>query len=391
MSRSVLIFLSLACFALPARPEAQTKPLTPAQPANKPAPGSSPPAKPAPRTNQPATQKPPPAPGQTGKPGRLIIKEFDESALFTDEELAAARIRLQRRQLGTELFYAFMFHQKERVNTLLGQMRKVAPKSEDYQYYSALREYRAGQRGRAMNFLKAAVKINPRYDPAWNLMGLIFTQADRYKDARDAFEKAVEAAPYEPAYTYNLATAMARQGHPREALEQTERSIQLKGNFSDAYHLQAKVLRDLGQYDTALTSFEKANFYGVNTPDFLLDWLRVAHKAGADKKALQLCARIGGERSEVLRIHADIRLKHAEFKRAIPILRTLTTRKDVKPQDRRRYIYALHKAGYNPNVGLRTLRISAKERTSLLAYIKELRLQKKDAPVVRDPILSPPR
>lgn len=326
-----------------------------------------------------------------GATPRLVIKDFDEDALFTDEELAAARQRLTRRQLGTELFYAFMFRQTERINTLLTELYRIAPESEDFNYYAALREFRTGQRGRAIAYLKKAVKINPAYDPAWNLIGLIYTRADRHKDAREAFQKAVDAAPYEPAYTYNLATALVKEGRPKDALAFTKKSIELKGNSADAYHLQARVLRDLERYDEALDAFAKANFYGVASNDFMLDWLRTAHRAENTKQALELCERIGGGHPEVLRIHADIRLKHAEFARAIPLLRALVAGAHSQPEDRRRYIYAVHKARQNPRAALRGLRVGAQERRDLAAYIKDLREQRREAPVVRDPILSPPQ
>ncbi len=338
-----------------------------------------------------------PAPLAESRPGavtqspKLIIKDFDTEALFTPEELDAARRRLNRRQIGTELFYAFMFNQTDRVNVLLAQLAQVAPESEDYQYYQALREFRLGQRGQAIAHLQSAVRINPRYDPAWNLIGLIYTQADRNQDAREAFQKAVDAAPYEPAYMYNLAAALVKEGRPADALKYTERSIELKGNFSDAYHLQAKILRDGSDYAKALNAFEKANYYGVESPEFFLDWLRVAHRAEDYKRALGLCERLGDSNSEVVRIHADIRLKVAEFNRAVPLLAGLVARPDVTPQDRKLYIYALFKARQNPYVGLTAMKVRSPEREELLAYIKDLQTQGKETPVVRDPILSPPQ
>ena len=90
----------------------------------------------------------------------------------------------------------------------------------------ALTEYRNAQqclsRGDsecATGHLRHAVEIAPRFATAWNHLGTLAYQQQRYSDAETCFRKALEADPeaFEP--MVNLGGVLLNLGRPREALD----------------------------------------------------------------------------------------------------------------------------------------------------------------------------
>ena len=60
---------------------------------------------------------------------------------------------------------------------------------------------------------------DPQYAEAWNNLGNVYTELERWEDAEDAIRQAVELVPTYADAHFNLAEILERLGHPDEAAD----------------------------------------------------------------------------------------------------------------------------------------------------------------------------
>ncbi|MCR9143578.1 MAG: tetratricopeptide repeat protein [bacterium] len=312
----------------------------------------------------------------------------------TPEEIEAAEKRIALKQTTAELVVAYKYQLRTSVPYLMRKLKAVAPDSPEMQYFTALGLYEKGERGRALIQLKEATYRAPHFSRAWNLRGIILSEADRLPEARSAFEAAVQHNPYNPNYVYNLASVLYRLGDQPAAEQSAKRSIKLKANLSEGYYLIARIHRDRKEYGPALLAFKQANLYGQKSQDFLLDYLLAAEAGGDEKVVPDLADRLAGVRDpRTLRELARIYSRFGEYKKAAERLNRLLPSKEAKAADRQAYVRALHKSKAKPRVIkgaiLRIPKIKAKEREALLEYQRTLEDSDRTKPGTRDPMLKP--
>ena len=191
---------------------------------------------------------------------------------------------------------AYKYQLRSSVPFLMRKLKRLAPDSAELLYFEALQFYEKGERGRALAKLKEANENAPHISRAWNLRGIILSEADRVAEARPAFEQAVLHNPYNPNYVYNLASALYRLGEIDAAEKHTRRSLRLKANLSESYYLQARIHRDRREFSDALKAFGLAQDYGQKSQSFLLDYLLAAEAAGDDSAIPELADRLAGVR-----------------------------------------------------------------------------------------------
>lgn len=310
----------------------------------------------------------------------------------TKAEIEAAEQRIALKQTTAELVVAYKYQLRSSVPFLMRKLKKLAPDSAELLYFEALQFYEKGERGRALAKVKETNEIAPHISRAWNLRGIILSEADRVAEARSAFEQAVLHNPYNPNYVYNLASALYRLGEIEAAEKHTRRSLRLKANLSESYYLQARIHRDRREFPAALKAFAQAHDYGQKSQSFLLDYLLAAEAAGDDSAVPELAARLAGVREpralrELARVHASF----GEYKKSVAYYARLLRSPEAKSADRRQYVHALHKSK-NKSIKLairRIPKIEAKERDALLKYMRELEDADRTRPGTRDPMLGP--
>ncbi len=118
--------------------------------------------------------------------------------------------------------------------------------------------YRRGEFAAAEPYFRTAIRRltsrNPNpYDgePFYNL-GLSLRMQGRYREAFDAFYKAVWNAAWQDAAYFELARLASRDGRPDEALELVDRSLMRNDRHHKARHLKIALLRRLGRTGAAL-------------------------------------------------------------------------------------------------------------------------------------------
>jgi tetratricopeptide (TPR) repeat protein len=122
----------------------------------------------------------------------------------------------------------------------------------------AIREYEEAQRclnrrepDRASVHLSRAVEIAPQFVAAWNQLGVMAYQAQRYSDAEAKFRRALDSDPeaFEP--LVNLGGVLLNLGRPREALAYNRRAVARRPNNALANSQLGIAYFDLDDLDPA--------------------------------------------------------------------------------------------------------------------------------------------
>ncbi len=316
----------------------------------------------------------------------------DQAPLFSQKEQKEAKQRLEIRNLSARLISSFLFKQYKEIPGLIRQLKSMAPDSAEYHYFRGLQLFQEGERAMALLSMQDSVRINPEFDPAWNMLGVILQEADRNKEAEKAFRRAVSASPYDPTYLFNLSSSLYKNGKIAEALEHVNRTVLLKKNFSEAFHLKALILRKADRLEDSLAAFAQAETMGLNTTDFFVNYAETANQAGEDRKALELAKQLTSSRDyRALRLLGEIHMKFGEYGKAVFFLEKLSRLDESLPGDHRNYLYALFKAGRNPYAKLRFINANLEEKKSLQQYIVQITEEESRSPDPRDPIINPGR
>lgn len=350
-----------------------------------------------PGTGQPLRAETAPKPQKKPEPGSPALQVETKPYQPAPAELETARKRIALRQYTAQLVVAYKYQIKANVPYLMRQLKALAPESPEYKYFHALQLYENEKRGRALILLAESVYAAPHFSRAWNLQGILLSEADRLAEAQASFEKAVEHNPYNPNYMYNLASVLYRRGQLPAALNSSNRAIDLKPNLAEAYYLKGRVHRDTQATGPALLAFKQAADFGLKTPDFLLDYMLVAEAAGDDRIVPDLAERLSATRDprtlrELARIHASF----GEYREAARYSARLLGTDEVKTVDRQRYIFALHRLHKKNKPAVlaaiaRIPKIKQEERAALEQYYRKLAAGERTKPGTRDPMLKPLR
>ena len=106
--------------------------------------------------------------------------------------------------------------------------------------------------------------IGPRAPAAvWALASKIEMLAKDFRKSREYMERALEQAPENPRYHYNLGTALALSGEREKAVAAFRRALEIKPDLWVVYHNLAHSLRDLGRSTEAVACYRKVFDAGV--------------------------------------------------------------------------------------------------------------------------------
>jgi len=317
----------------------------------------------------------------------LSLQATESLAPITAEELSAARFRLEKRQATIELLYA-LFTAKPH-EPALKKLEQIDPQAEAIAYAQGFELYKKKEKSAALIALEESIRRNPHFDLAHNLIGLIYTEAEEYNRAAEAFQKAYAAAPFEPSYSYNLAQSLYKLGRYDTALEIISRALNAKYNSHDFFYLTALIQRDRRNYPAALETFEQSRQFGQSSPAFLKAYLETAYLAQDTRLSLKLSQELAAVTDpDIQRLIGRIRLQHGEFARATPHLRLVAYRKGASLEDKKAYLFCLYKQNI-PTLPVINRLAEPAERKELEEYVRSLRGPA--SPGFRDPLLLPPR
>ena len=135
---------------------------------------------------------------------------------------------------------------------------KLNPKY--YPAYNALGviALNTGNLDKANDFFNKALEIDPTYATAIDNLGSIDYLNGNYDDARKKFLKAITINPNSSTAFFHLAQVYDKKSLYSKGLDALDHSLRLKPNSSVAYNLRGEILKKQGNENAAIEAFKKS-------------------------------------------------------------------------------------------------------------------------------------
>ena len=135
---------------------------------------------------------------------------------------------------------------------------KLNPKY--YPAYNALGviALNTGNLDKANEFFNKALEIEPTYATAIDNLGSIDYLNGNYDDARKKFLKAITINPNSSTAFFHLAQVYDKKSLYSKGLDALDHSLRLKPNSSVAYNLRGEILKKQGNENAAIEAFKKS-------------------------------------------------------------------------------------------------------------------------------------
>ena len=118
----------------------------------------------------------------------------------------------------------------------------------------------AGRADDAIAAYQEAIAASPRIAAAWNNLGELLMQRDRYADAVSAFDTAANLEPGDPRPLYNAGVVYQKQGWAFEALKKFELALGRESGYLPALRGAVRSAEMLNRADTStLTHIRNAS------------------------------------------------------------------------------------------------------------------------------------
>jgi predicted Zn finger-like uncharacterized protein len=139
--------------------------------------------------------------------------------------------------------------------------------------------------GRAKGFADTAGQLRPGVAEVLAMQAVVGRASDP-KQASRTMQQAIDKAPEEPIYPFELGVIFASMGAPLEAIDAFKKATALSADFVDAYYQLAKVQRDLVRTRDARESLDKAVSIDPKRADAWLEIADLLGQQGDDDGAL---------------------------------------------------------------------------------------------------------
>ena len=138
---------------------------------------------------------------------------------------------------------------------------------------------------------KEAIRMIPRYDQAYFLLGIArFEQGDS-NAAQSAIEQAVSLAPENALYHRELGTILFKGGHPAEGKKEIDQAITLDPKAALNYLARARLLAGTGDDELAIRDLETTVALQPDNKDAYSELAKLYQTAGQPEKAAAMFAK----------------------------------------------------------------------------------------------------
>ncbi len=127
-----------------------------------------------------------------------------------------------------------------------------------------------GNTPKAVEELRLAAAIRPRWYEAYVALGDTFEQSGRIAEATQAYEKAVDAEPARGDAHYGLARVLHKQGKLDEALVSLQKVVDAISNHAGAYLMFAEIYYEKKEPDQAIEALDRARGVASGDTDVLV-------------------------------------------------------------------------------------------------------------------------
>lgn len=147
---------------------------------------------------------------------------------------------------------------------------------------------------KALEHFHRALELKPDYAEAQNALGVFYAQRGQSEEALRYFQMALNNPFYRtPEYVYfNMGRIHEQQHDLKTALEQYQRAVQIRANYTPAIYRMGKVLEALNRIDQARQAYADAIRYQPDDAQALFDYGRLSLQAGALDEAVNAFQRV---------------------------------------------------------------------------------------------------
>ncbi len=130
-----------------------------------------------------------------------------------------------------------------------------------------------GKWGEAIEKYEEAIKIDKKFDPAYNNWGFALSKKGKYKEAIKKYEKAIEINGESARAYSNWGFALSKSDDPddlKEAIKKYEKAARLDPTRALTYYRWGLALHSKGKYQEAIKKYEKAARLDPEKYNFLM-------------------------------------------------------------------------------------------------------------------------
>ena len=185
------------------------------------------------------------------------------------------------------------------------------PLSADELERRAIELGQRSNRGRAIEFLERALKLEPKRGRLYRLLGVLYRDTGRIAKAERNFRKATRLDPDDALAWSDLAAVLERSGSHKEALKAANRAVALSKDDGGARADRAIIRYRLGQLDAAIDDGVAALQTLKNVPRFEADVAMMRLTRGRKDDITSALTLLSRARA-LMRDNASIALAHAQ-------------------------------------------------------------------------------
>ena len=153
-------------------------------------------------------------------------------------------------------------------------------------FESGLAALNAGNTRAAIPLFERVVKLDPKYEQAWNDLGLAYLRAGKFEEAESAFRKQIESKPFdEHAYNY-LGIALQQQEKLSEAEAAYKKQIEVSPLDPVAHSALGALLLEEHKYAEAIPELDKASVLAPENAGLQVGLGQAYLNTGEKEKAL---------------------------------------------------------------------------------------------------------
>jgi len=134
--------------------------------------------------------------------------------------------------------------------------------------------YRTEDPERAMRGYQEAVITYGELPAAWNNLGVLLMDEERYAEAAEAFDTAARLRPTDPRPKYNLGLVFDRRGYLEEAKSHYEEALRRDANFLSALRATVRIDARLNQGSRVTLAHIRKALLLEQDPRWV-EWLRM--------------------------------------------------------------------------------------------------------------------
>jgi tetratricopeptide (TPR) repeat protein len=164
---------------------------------------------------------------------------------------------------------------------------RAHPASAPAQYQAGSLSLVVGRPAEGIEFLRAALAIDPDHAQAWNNLGAALRTMGSYEEAYDALSRAVALAPDYTDAQFNLGCTLSALRRPAEAIAYFQAILARDPNHANAHNALGVALWTLGRHDEAMERYKAALALQPNHAEAYANAGNVLNESGRTGEARQ--------------------------------------------------------------------------------------------------------